>query len=1043
MPLVDKPISLLPRVSTLPLTDLLAKCKNPDSTPGTEAISIADLITALGGTTAASFCFGNDPRLNAITPSGLENYEASYNPFNAPYNAVGDGADDYLKIFQCISDAISKFNATVYIPFPMLVSQTLLIPVAGFKLPYIMSVNLTTNLITMSLDPGGSTGDPTQFQGATPAGMNRGTQYYRNFPNPANRTQIFLYDTREHALAGGATGLIDITADVNTTGTITGGSVIGTNNKLTVAAELHDKIGTNIVISDGSISGATGGFYIMDGIGTGTLSLTTTAKSSGTGVKVTYVCYLDSHSFDGGLKITYAPGAYIGKHHTFTTVAGSAVLKGATGSDIQILGGGTQGLSSQFVPLGVTASVSGTKFITITGDISWALPGVAFTLGGGAVTYYVDTVAGQVISAMLTSVGAPSWPTLSNVQVGQGLSSGIVGITATASSGSTVIQLNSVDGMFNGLSVYFASDTLGGHAISAVSPSLKQITVSPAINTNLSNAAVVTIGGDDGIDISSVRHAIISFHKFRHCGDAALRMQSNVAYYGSKSASDPFGGVNTSQITITNCNFYNVYQTSTTTNNYTQGGARDIYFVYNKFEFLRGSVKFAGRVPGSRNINIIHNIITSSDNHGLECDSQSGLRILYNEINNVANQGIYILSNNGPTLTHLVAGTNTTILAATTAGSGTVTVTSSAAFGIGGTGNIFGVTGPFTVTGIVDATHITVSPVCDATVSVAPISLSGLSIVGFPYDGLTITGNTLDNCGQNPGTSSIKMTPDLYKDGFLFDYKGVTINNNIIQNVSSTTHVGIYLQNGSYVGLRMIGNNFINFNGITGIKATLRGAVAFNGIRIDGNDIAMNNASGYGIWLEQTSGAFQINGSMLDSNMISGTCNRCYVLGSLNNTKISNPSDIKLVTGGFLLFNQSGTGNGVMNNFTVDGRYYLTRTTTTATATSLLLDGSTATAKVVIDDNECISFSAQIAGRDIATGNAGFYKIEGLVKRGTGAASVALVGTPVVTTIAEDIPAWNVSVVADTMNGGIDFQVTGAAATTIHWSARVTAVEIT
>jgi hypothetical protein len=336
----NKQITDLTAATSFSLTDLLMGYQGG----ALKKFALSVLIAGMVGTSAGTVARGDDPRFSfTSTPTGTENYEAAYNPFSALYGAVGNGADDYTALAACFAGAVNVQNATIYISRPIQISKTIIIPTAGFKLPYIGSVTTASSTLNMTADPGGTNGDPIMFFGATPTGITRGAQYYRFFPIPSDHTKVNLYDSRVNALAGGVTGKISITSDVNTTGSITSGT-----NTLTVAAELHDEAGTNVVIS--GASGANGGFYIIGGIGTGTLTLNTTSSATRTSVQVTYVSWVSDHSFDGGLKVICAPGAFIKKHHTFSTVQGNGLIKGAIGSDIFLHGVGFEGLSSQFVP---------------------------------------------------------------------------------------------------------------------------------------------------------------------------------------------------------------------------------------------------------------------------------------------------------------------------------------------------------------------------------------------------------------------------------------------------------------------------------------------------------------------------------------------------------------------------------------------------------------------------------------------------------------------------------------------------------------------
>ena len=102
--------------------------------------------------------------------------------------------------------------------------------------------------------------------------------------------------------------------------------------------------------------------------------------------------------------------------------------------------------------------------------------------------------------------------------------------------------------------------------------------------------------------------------------------------------------------------------------------------------------------------------------------------------------------------------------------------------------------------------------------------------------------------------------------------------------------------------------------------------------------------------------------------------------------------------------------------------------------------GSVAT---VLDDDRAYAVRALVVGKEVGGAGAAGYALHGLVVRGTGAASVAFVGTPTVTVLGETDAAWDCALVVDTGLGTVDVQVTGKAATDIRWVANVEWVEVT
>jgi hypothetical protein len=129
------------------------------------------------------------------------------------------------------------------------------------------------------------------------------------------------------------------------------------------------------------------------------------------------------------------------------------------------------------------------------------------------------------------------------------------------------------------------------------------------------------------------------------------------------------------------------------------------------------------------------------------------------------------------------------------------------------------------------------------------------------------------------------------------------------------------------------------------------------------------------------------------------------------------------------------------------GLLILGRTTTDATATVLASNNLSVgtTNQVVLPNNAAYSFSGEVIAGVTGGGNTARWTIAGAIKRGANAASTAMVGTPTVTMTHNDAgaSAWVVAVTADTTNGGIKVQVTGAASTTIRWVCKIETTEMT
>ena len=121
--------------------------------------------------------------------------------------------------------------------------------------------------------------------------------------------------------------------------------------------------------------------------------------------------------------------------------------------------------------------------------------------------------------------------------------------------------------------------------------------------------------------------------------------------------------------------------------------------------------------------------------------------------------------------------------------------------------------------------------------------------------------------------------------------------------------------------------------------------------------------------------------------------------------------------------------------------------TTDATATVLRSNSSAAsgTNQVILPNNSAYYFRGEIIAGVTGAGNTKGWYVEGVIKRGAGVGTTALVGTPSVTSLYADVGAstWAVTATADTTNGGLAITVTGQASTTIRWVAQIRTTEMT
>lgn len=119
--------------------------------------------------------------------------------------------------------------------------------------------------------------------------------------------------------------------------------------------------------------------------------------------------------------------------------------------------------------------------------------------------------------------------------------------------------------------------------------------------------------------------------------------------------------------------------------------------------------------------------------------------------------------------------------------------------------------------------------------------------------------------------------------------------------------------------------------------------------------------------------------------------------------------------------------------------------TTTGTTATTLTDGAAAvgsTTVMVLPDNSVAGFSARVTART-AAGDVASWQCDATGKRGSGAGSTAIEGAVTVTAfgISAALSTCTVTIAADTTRGAIVVSVTGVAATTIYWTAKVELVQ--
>jgi hypothetical protein len=124
-------------------------------------------------------------------------------------------------------------------------------------------------------------------------------------------------------------------------------------------------------------------------------------------------------------------------------------------------------------------------------------------------------------------------------------------------------------------------------------------------------------------------------------------------------------------------------------------------------------------------------------------------------------------------------------------------------------------------------------------------------------------------------------------------------------------------------------------------------------------------------------------------------------------------------------------------------KFILRERTTNDTATTLTSDsaGASTTNQVILSNQSAYRFKGTIVGKQSGSVNAAVWDVDGFIVRGANAATTTLNVSNV--NLVQNTPAWGTpTLAADTTNGGLRVQVTGAAATNIQWTCTIETTEV-
>ena len=239
------------------------------------------------------------------------------------------------------------------------------------------------------------------------------------------------------------------------------------------------------------------------------------------------------------------------------------------------------------------------------------------------------------------------------------------------------------------------------------------------------------------------------------------------------------------------------------------------------------------------------------------------------------------------------------------------------------------------------------------------------------------------------------------------------------------------------------GNTSSGGNAIAlGINATASGAQSF---------AALNRAKATG------ASSFAIGGYVYVDTTASG--DNSVAIGAANTasamfgTAVGGYGNIASGIASYANGNQANTfsiagrqSRGYINTVSGDcqkSEFYLSVRTTGNTASTATVNGGAASTsnQVILSNQSAYRFKGTIIGKQSGSVNAAVWDIDGFIVRGANAAATTLNVSNV--NLVQNTPAWGTpTLAADTTNGGLQVQVTGATATNIQWTAVIETTEV-
>jgi hypothetical protein len=327
-------------------------------------------------------------------------------------------------------------------------------------------------------------------------------------------------------------------------------------------------------------------------------------------------------------------------------------------------------------------------------------------------------------------------------------------------------------------------------------------------------------------------------------------------------------------------------------------------------------------------------------------------------------------------------------------------------------------------------------------------------------------GSSANGSGTNAVAIGNGATAGTYSVGIGWNAGNTGTNNVIIGRASA----GTYNQGATVVGYNASSSGYSSNQTALGYNSKANSgaqATALTNSYASGTDsfaaAIASNSSSYG-----ASGANSVaigdrakataSDSFAIGNVATASAAGASVLGGQNNT--ASGSNSTAIGGGSNTASGDystakgyyGNANGIRLKHATgvypnqQGAYYVLGYTT-SDATAIALNTSVwtpnSTNQIVLPNNSAFAFHGTVVAREQAADgtDCAAWKIEGLIRREGSASTTTLVNSAI--TVLDNTPSWGLALSADTTNGCLKIQATGAAATDIRWVATIHTSEVT